>query len=81
LKLQNGIVVDVEKVKTNGKAAAKEEIDEDDDDEALDAVDAIIDGKKQIKESEERIGAAHAPYFPIVSCSRVQRCKMPIYKH
>jgi len=65
LKLQNGVVVDVEKVKTNGKAAAKEEIDEDDDDEALDAVDAIIDGKKQIKESEERIGAAHAPYFPI----------------
>ncbi|CAO3675952.1 unnamed protein product [Umbelopsis vinacea] len=64
LKLQNGVVVGVDQVKTNGKATEKEVLVEDEDDEALDAVDAIIGGKKEIKESEERIGAAHAPYFP-----------------
>lgn len=67
LKLQNGVVVGVDQVKTNGKATEKEVLVEDEDDEALDAVDAIIGGKKEIKESEERIGAAHAPYFPGVS--------------
>lgn len=67
LKLQNGVVVGVDQVKTNGKATEKEVLVEDEDDEALDAVDAIIGGKKEIKESEERIDAAHAPYFPGVS--------------
>jgi hypothetical protein len=69
LKLQNGVVVGVESAKTNGKAIEHSELNEkeDDDDEALDAVDAIIEGKKEIKESDERINPAHAPYFPGVS--------------
>ncbi|KAM3584756.1 secretory subunit, variant 2 [Umbelopsis sp. WA50703] len=61
LKLRNGLVVDIKPEKANGNAAQKEE---DDDDEALDAVDAIIEGKKPAKESDERIATAHAPYFP-----------------
>ncbi|KAI8583462.1 hypothetical protein K450DRAFT_223807 [Umbelopsis ramanniana AG] len=66
LKLQNGVVVGVESAKTNGKGVEQSEINEkeDEDDEALDAVDAIIEGKKEIKESDERISPAHAPYFP-----------------
>ncbi|KAH8555826.1 Sec63 Brl domain-containing protein [Umbelopsis sp. PMI_123] len=64
LKLQNGAVVGVESAKTNGKVDEHGEHVDEDDDEALDAVDAIIEGKKEIKESNERINAAHAPYFP-----------------
>lgn len=65
LKLQNGLVVDIKPEKANGNATKAHE---EDDDEALDAVDAIIEGKKQATESDERIAAAHAPYFPGVSC-------------
>lgn len=69
MKLQNGVVVGVEAAKSNGQAAEHSELNEkiDDDDEALDAVDAIIEGKKEIKETDERISPAHAPYFPGVS--------------
>jgi translocation protein SEC63 len=77
LKLQNGAVVGVESAKTNGKVDEHGEHVDEDDDEALDAVDAIIEGKKEIKESNERINAAHAPYFPGVSFTYF--CFPPVY--
>jgi hypothetical protein len=75
LKLRNGLVVDIKPEKANGNAAQKEE---DDDDEALDAVDAIIEGKKPAKESDERIATAHAPYFPGVSLC-ILSCTIIVY--